>query len=382
VNANPWVRILGGSSLSGGGVVTYAVDANPSATERSGILEIGEQIFTITQSGVPCTYALTPGMRTHGHGAASNAFTITAAAGCSWQVGNTNGWITIASGASGSGDGTVGYRVEANPFPEERFGRLTIEGETFIITQRAAVCSFALSPTMRNHGYGATTGSVTVMTLEGCDWAVVNTNTWITITSGTSGSGHGVVNYTVAANNVTAPRSGTITIGDALFSVSQSALNCTYKLSPTNRNHGFGSTTGSVSVTAGPGCAWTVATTNHWISFTSAPNGTGNGTIGYSIPANFGHTARAGAITLNDEHALVITQDAAGNAFSFRWLRLQNGQVSVRLDGGPAGIWELQSSTNLATWTRVADLTNTTGRVEFTTPAPAGPRRFYRAILP
>ena len=57
------------------------------------------------------------------------------------------------------------------------------------------------------------------------------------------------------------------------------------------------------------------------------------------------------------------------------------GDVTVRLGGGPAGIWELQSSSNLVNWVKIADLTNTTGRVEYNAPAPAN-NKFFRAVLP
>ncbi|HSC27807.1 MAG TPA: BACON domain-containing carbohydrate-binding protein, partial [Vicinamibacterales bacterium] len=47
-------------------------------------------------------------------------------------------WITIASGANGSGNGTVGYNVAANTTTSTRTGTLTIAGKTFTVSQAAA----------------------------------------------------------------------------------------------------------------------------------------------------------------------------------------------------------------------------------------------------
>jgi hypothetical protein len=43
-------------------------------------------------------------------------------------------WITITSGASGSGNGTVGYTVTADT-GAPRVGTITVAGQTFMVTQ-------------------------------------------------------------------------------------------------------------------------------------------------------------------------------------------------------------------------------------------------------
>ncbi len=46
--------------------------------------------------------------------------------------------------------------------------------------------------------------------------------------------------------------------------------------------------TATISVTAPPGCAWTVLNSPSWIGFTSATSGRGNGTVGYEVLSNEG----------------------------------------------------------------------------------------------
>src|SRR4030095_10396436 len=80
-----------------------------------------------------CTYSISPTSRMHGYGAVSNAVVVTTSVNCSWTVSNTNGWILIPSGASGTGPGTVTYHVAANPNPIPRTGVVIIATQPFTI---------------------------------------------------------------------------------------------------------------------------------------------------------------------------------------------------------------------------------------------------------
>ena len=70
---------------------------------------------------------------------------MTAPAGCAWTgVSNNTSWLTVTSGASGSGNGTVAFSAAANPNTSARTGTLTIAGQTFSVTQAAASCTYAI----------------------------------------------------------------------------------------------------------------------------------------------------------------------------------------------------------------------------------------------
>jgi len=89
------------------------------------------------------------------------------------------------------------------------------------LTQAWTSCTYSISPTSQSFGSSGGTGSVSVTTQSGCSWTAVSNASWITITSGSSGTGSGTVNYSVAANTGTSSRTGTITIADQTFTVSQ-----------------------------------------------------------------------------------------------------------------------------------------------------------------
>jgi hypothetical protein len=60
---------------------------------------------------------------------------VIAGSGCSWTAVSNVSWITIVSGKSGTGNGTVKYSVSQNTATASRTGTLTIGGQTFTVTQ-------------------------------------------------------------------------------------------------------------------------------------------------------------------------------------------------------------------------------------------------------
>jgi type II secretory pathway component GspD/PulD (secretin) len=135
------------------------------------------------------------------------------------------------------------------------------------------------------------------------------------------GSGDGAVNFTVAPNTDASPRTGTITIGDQTFTITQpgsggTTEGCTYTLSTDNASAVAGGTTGTVDVSAGSGCAWTAASTVTWITITSGASGTAAGTVAYTVAANASNVARTGTIVIGGA-TLTITQDGATTACSY-----------------------------------------------------------------
>jgi hypothetical protein len=82
-------------------------------------------------------------------------------------------------------------------------------------------CTYSINPSSASVAAGGGTGSVSVTAASGCNWTAGSNAAFISITSGTSGSGNGTVNYSVAANGGTASRSGTLTIAGLTFTVNQ-----------------------------------------------------------------------------------------------------------------------------------------------------------------
>jgi hypothetical protein len=217
-----WLTITGGSSGTGNGSVSYSVPAN-AGPQRIGTITIAGLIFTLTQSS-GCTYSISPNSQTIAAAGRTGTVSVTAGAGCPWTAVSNASWITVTTGSSGAGNGTVSYSAAANTGPQ-RSGTITIAGKTFSLTQNSG-CAIALTPTSQSFTAAGGTGTISVAAGAGCAWTAKSNNSgWITVTSGANGNGNGVVGYSVAPRTASSSRTGTMTIGGKTFTVTQSGTN-------------------------------------------------------------------------------------------------------------------------------------------------------------
>jgi len=261
---------------------------------------------------VHCSYSISPTQQSFSSAGGTGSVGVYAGPGCSWNATSNVAWVTVTSGASGSGNGTVGYSVAANT-GGARSGTLTIAGQTFTVNQEAQSCSYSISPTQQSFPAAGGTGSVSVTAGAGCGWTASSNVAWVTVTSGGSGTGNGTVSYSVAANSA-ATRSGTMTIAGQTFTVTQSAPGCSYSISPTQQSFPAAGGTGSVSVTAGAGCGWTASSNASWVTITGGASGSGNGTVSYAVSPNSG-VARTATLTIARQ-AFAVSQE--GLSCSYR----------------------------------------------------------------
>lgn len=85
-------------------------------------------------------------------------------------------------------------------------------------------CAYSLSPTSRRFGGGGGTGSVGLLTQEGCNWTAKSNASWIGVTP--SGSGSASIGFSVGRNDTSANRTGTMTIAGQTVTVTQDRFVC------------------------------------------------------------------------------------------------------------------------------------------------------------
>ena len=233
----------------------------------------------------PCAPSISPVTQAFAASGGTGSSTVTVAAGCAWTAASNASWIAVTGGASGTGPGPVTFSVAANTATTNRSGTLTIAGATFNVTQSGA-CAYSISPSSQAFTAAAGTGSSTVTAGAGCAWTTASNASWISVTGGASGTGPGTASFSVAANTATTNRSGTLTIAGTTFNVTQSGA-CAYSISPSSQAFTAAAGTGSSTVTAGAGCAWTAASNASWISVTGGASGTGPGTASFSVSGEY-----------------------------------------------------------------------------------------------
>jgi hypothetical protein len=92
-----------------------------------------------------------------------------------------------------------------------------------IVNATPPACTYSILPTSANFDTASGNGTVAVTAPAGCAWTAVSNDSWIMITSGSSGSGNGTVAYSVAEYTLKRRfRTGTIIIAGQTLSVRQS----------------------------------------------------------------------------------------------------------------------------------------------------------------
>ncbi len=245
-----------------------------------------------------CAYGISPTTATAAAPGGTASIAVTTQSACSWTASSNVSWISLTSGGSGSGSGTVAYSVAPNT-GSARTGTITAAGQSLTVTQAgAASCTYTVSPTSIAPGAAGLTGNITVTTQSGCAWSASNPLGWVSIVSGSSGTGSGTVIYSVSANTGSA-RSGTLTIAGKTVSIAQQApVSCTYALNSVSNSFNSGGGSNTVSVITQSSCAWSAASNSSWLSVNAGTSGSGSGTVGYSASANTSTSSRGGSLTI------------------------------------------------------------------------------------
>lgn len=204
-------------------------------------------------------------------------------------------WLTISFGNTGTGNGSIGYRVETSDVAQIRTGIITVGNARFTVTQAAAVCSMDLTPLSARVTPQAGGGSIRVTTR--CRWGATSSVPWLTTNS--TGTGDGTISYSYEANTSTAQRNGVISIGTRTFSLTQDGVPCTTRLNPTSADYPGDGGRGVVAVSSN--CAWRASPSQTWITIAGASTATGNGSVTYNVASSTTPAPRAGAITIGDQ---------------------------------------------------------------------------------
>src|SRR6218665_432649 len=312
----------------------------------------------ISSSATDCTYTLSA--MNHSVGA-NVAVTVTAiGTSCTWTaaVASNVGWITVISGASGTGNGTVTYSYKANMSESERTGTLTIAGQTYTVTQAghplvsdgyepnntpetAYLLAANFSPSLQQNAAAFIDISPATSHINNdVDYYKINLSTDYTYTlyvalhdSNYQNDGS---NYTLDVKMSYSTDNGIhwINLGDSQLHPTKVSGGTFYlKIDPHLSNGGTGTYAakigirascngtlsalsrlatreaglGGLTVTTGPSCAWTAVSNGGWITITSGASAMGSGTVSYSYTENTSLSSRIGTMTIAGE-TYTVTQ--------------------------------------------------------------------------
>jgi hypothetical protein len=291
-----WIGVSSGGSGSGNGTVQLVVAPNPDA-ERRGTATIAGQTYTVVQAS-GCTFSLSPASQAVPAGGGPGSFTVNTTASCAWTAAPNAGWISVTSGGSGTGPGTVQFTAAPNAGAARSGTITTTGGQTFTVTQDSG-CSAVVTPDTIPAPAAGGSQTVSISTAADCAWSAASNAPWIAVAAPSSGSGNGAVRLDIQPNS-DAARTGTATVAGKTVTVNQDS-GCAISISPSSTPMVVGGGSGSVTVTTGAGCSWTAVSGATWIVVTGAPGGTGPGTVTFTVDANATGVPRSGSITIGNQ---------------------------------------------------------------------------------
>ena len=241
-----------------------------------------------------------------------------------WTATKNVDWVIFTSSPTGSGNGNISYTVLGNPFGVPRSATMTVTpssgaAQTFAIMQRAGELN--ISPSSQNVDGSGGSGTTTINSSDPLlQWTATSNQAWLTINSGSTGTGPGTVSWIAVANTDTAARTGIITVTPlngvgVPFTVSQQGGTPpagSVSLNISSITADAAGSNGQVQLSATvPSITWTTTSNQTWLSVNPG-SGTGSGNFSYTAAPNPSALSRIATITVTASQGpvrpLTVTQ--------------------------------------------------------------------------
>ena len=305
-----WINFPAGPNGTGPGNLAYNVTANPTSSQRIGVILIEGESFQVTQAGsVPCSLTITPPSIALPASGGSVVFSVSIPIGCAWNATSpVYSWGSINSASSGNGPGSFGFSADANSSGISRSAVITVGSQTVNIIQAGLPCTLSLSTNQYSASSEGSAGSVNIIAPDGCSWTATTSEAWITIPNPNVSSMQ-ALDLSVTANTTTNSRVGSILIGSEILTITQAGLVCNLSLASTMQTISGGGGMTSVNILAPGGCSWIATASAAWITI---PDSTASSAqpLDIVVAPNTASSNRVGSVSIGSD-VFTITQLAA-----------------------------------------------------------------------
>ena len=285
-----WITVGPPTGQRGSGTINLTVLPNNSQSTRSGTVAVLGQSVTITQAAGTCSFTLTPAQQAVP--AAGGAFSAGLVTACTWTAAANANWLALNPPTGGTGASAINYTVAANTnSADARSALITVGSAALNVQQAGGNCNVQLGAASAQVAAAGITSNFTVTTP--CMFTARSNVAWITVTAGSN-----LVTYNVATNTSVQARTGTVTVGGAVFTITQAGSTCNFAVSPETLDIPPAGDSGVIRVTTTSGCEWTASSDSAWIRITGRIAGGTQGELQYTVDANAAGSARTGTLTV------------------------------------------------------------------------------------
>jgi hypothetical protein len=264
--------------------------------------------ITVGQDGTPpvppaCDFDVSPEAAAFPKDGGNGTVTVAAPPGCGWIAAANVAWITISSGASGSGSGTIDYTVAENNATTARAATVTAAGRAVQITQAGEplACEYSVAPVELSTCMSAAVLTAIITTQQGCTWTAQPSASWMGV-SAEHGTGPLAIHIAVG-DNYDAPRQGLLFVRWPSPTQGQNVrlaqAGCRYAVTQTTFSVPAAQSAQTFFVVqqsdptecGGPlqdRCVWSAVTDVPWIVITSSMPRRGDDAVHFMVLANTG----------------------------------------------------------------------------------------------
>jgi hypothetical protein len=239
-SSTSWVVVDGAGRGSGTASISYTVARNNDTSARNATIDVAGRQFTVRQSGDAgaCQYSVAPVSFSPCMANGTLAVSVTTQTSCPWTAAPAASWLTVTSGASGAGTGSISIAYTDN-YDAPRESVVMVRWPTPTAGQNVHVaqagCRYGVSRKAIDVDAAGGNASFDVLqqsdpttcggaTQDRCVWTAVSNAPWITITSSMPRSGDNPVSFAVAPNTSTSSRTGTIVVRDQVVTITQKGI--------------------------------------------------------------------------------------------------------------------------------------------------------------
>lgn len=224
-----------------------------------------ESAYSTEVSKNMCSYSISQTNASFTAAGGTGSVSVSTQPGCSWTASSGASWMTITSGASGIGNGTVNYSISSNT-GGQRIVSSTIAGKVLTVTQ-SGVTTYTITSSAGSGGTISPSGSVSV---------IQGGNQTFTISAGT---GYQIANVTVDGVSQGVISSYTFSNVTGNHTISASFSVKTYTVTASAGTGGSISPSGPVSVNHGESQTFTISPNTGYTISNVTVDGVSQGTI-------------------------------------------------------------------------------------------------------
>ncbi|MBL8226921.1 MAG: S-layer homology domain-containing protein [Bryobacterales bacterium] len=225
VTADGWARQFEQVRLQAIPAAGYRFDrwSGSTTSRETTVVVTMESARSVTANFLPsggCAPRFTRAATTAGANGDLLSASVDAGAQCAWTASSDAAWVTFTGAASGLGNATLRFTVQANPSASSRSANIQLTGGAVLhVTQMAAGCSFSISTQTVTLPAAGGSISIPVNGSPACQWIAAPSVDWITLSPG-QGAGGGTLTL-AAQTNSGAARTASISVGGQTIQVLQ-----------------------------------------------------------------------------------------------------------------------------------------------------------------